>query len=153
MNQELIIVGIGSPFGPDRLGWQVIELLGSAEYAQRLNNAQVQLQSSDRPGTSLLHTLQQFPKAILVDAILADQPAGTIIVTDANTLANNGEQFSSHGFGVAETLQLGQVLEWLPSRLVIVGIVVECNVEQASDAQLQALAQAVYQQACKLLEE
>lgn len=153
MEPELIIIGIGSPFGADRLGWRVIELLAEGEYAQLARDARVQLLCSDRPGASLLHALQPFSRALLVDAIIAERPAGTIVVCDGQRLEEADEPLSSHGFGVAESLHLGRALNSLPAQLIIVGMVVEREAAEVPDAQLQALVQAVYRQGCALLGE
>lgn len=64
---------------------------------------------------------------VVVDAMRAAEPVGTVRVLDASAAdpASAGAATSSHGLGVAEAVALGRVLGRLPDRLVVVGVVGE----------------------------
>jgi hydrogenase maturation protease len=113
---DLLIVGIGSPFGADRAGWSAIDLL-------RLERefSGFRMEVADRPGANLLGLLRDVPAAILLDALWCDSPPGTLHRLDPANLALD-TRTSNHGFGVADALALGQVLGTLPRRLALLGI-------------------------------
>src|SRR5437667_4838472 len=60
---------------------------------------------------------------ILVDAVVTGAPCGTVHVLEGNPpRLPRTLQISSHGFGLAEALRLGQVLNSLPDRVTVYGI-------------------------------
>lgn len=112
------LIGIGSPFGVDQLGWLVVERLA----AQGWQDYQI----LDRPGLHLLEAMRGHPSIILVDAIQAPTlKPGTILTFDCAEVARYPQTTSSHGIGLAETLAVGQALDLLPEKLCIIGGVVE----------------------------
>jgi hydrogenase maturation protease len=151
MQPELIILGIGSPFGADRLGWEVIDLLKKDKKASSLTE-KTRIEACDRPGMSLAQYIRTFPKAILIDAIVADKPPGTIITLDGHNLEQTGSPLSSHGHGITDALQLGATLGWLPPQLTVMGMVVAPDSEELpTSKQLEALTQAVLTEAGRML--
>ncbi len=110
------IIGIGSPFGADRLGWLVIDALQAAALP---------------PGIELVHCRQpiELPglltgcrRAILVDALIGGHPPGSLHRLGYSELATAGLGISSHGFGVGEAVQLAATLGNLPAELVVLGM-------------------------------
>jgi hydrogenase maturation protease len=60
---------------------------------------------------------------ILIDAVVTSAPCGTVHVWEGNPpRLPRTLQISSHGFGLAEALRLGQVLNSLPDRITVYGI-------------------------------
>ena len=60
---------------------------------------------------------------ILIDACVTGSPVGTVHEWKGNPpQVPSGSQFSSHGFGVAEAINLAQILGHLPLRLRVYGI-------------------------------
>lgn len=60
---------------------------------------------------------------VLVDAVCSGAPPGTVHRLDASETALAVEaRRTSHGLGLAETIELGRALERLPSRLHVIGI-------------------------------
>ncbi|MEJ2434500.1 MAG: hydrogenase maturation protease [Pseudolabrys sp.] len=131
------VIGIGSPFGADCIGWQVAEALQDRldERAGPDPDAlDVQVVIADRPGVDLLRLMQGVRWAVLVDAVVARDEAPT---GDVGTIARSPRWLrrdelqalslghSSHAVGVSEALALGEVLGQLPERLSILGIGVE----------------------------
>jgi len=106
------IIGLGSPFGDDRVGWRVAEALAAI-----LSPAQARILSLDRPGPALLEELAGEAPVILIDAAATDDPAGTPYRLDDSAGASAAETVSSHGLGLAQTLQLGRALGLLPPQL------------------------------------
>jgi hydrogenase maturation protease len=118
--RRLILLGIGSPFGDDTLGWQLLDVL--AEQGLELPGWQVTYAKADRPGPGLLEHLKDTDAAVLLDAMQADDPPGTVRLVEPAQLASHPSLTSSHAMGVAESLALGRQLRMLPPKLHILGI-------------------------------
>jgi hydrogenase maturation protease len=75
-------------------------------------------------GLSLLPYLEDAEAVILVDAIRADQPAGTIVRLDGDQVAPAvATRLSPHQVGVTDLLDGARWLERYPARLVLLGLV------------------------------
>lgn len=119
--RNVLILGVGSPFGADRAGWEAVELLRETGGLE-----EVRFETSDRPGARLLSLLEGVWNAIIIDALLCSAPPGTPLRLDPETLSR-GDRSSNHGFGVADALALGKALGALPPRLAVIGISAEGN--------------------------
>jgi hydrogenase maturation protease len=113
----LHIIGIGSPLAGDDLGWKAITALQGTPF-----DVQVRWLTLDRPGPSLLDHLDPENPVILIDAMDADLPPGSLRVLRLEDLLLDALPPSSHQFGLAESLALGQALGRLPAQLHIIGI-------------------------------
>jgi hydrogenase maturation protease len=110
------IIGIGSPFGADQLGWKAIDHL------QNRALGDCELIKLDRPGMQLLNYFQNAQHVILIDAVYAQSEAGRVLRVAAEELADQNGISSSHGFGVAEAVALADRLGTLPVTLSLIGI-------------------------------
>lgn len=118
--KSITVIGIGSPYGDDQVGWRVVEHL------QRMPEAAGTVAlCCDRPGTRLLEDLRGSERAILIDAIHSGTTVGTLHRLDIDRLDDAPIMASSHAFGLAETLRLGKVLGLLPAELSIYGIEID----------------------------
>jgi hydrogenase maturation protease len=120
---NILILGIGQSLrGDDAAGLEAVKLW----QAQHPDSAvQVKVELSELPGLVLLDLLEGMDAAILVDAVQTSAPAGTVIRIGADELASfTPDTGSAHGWGVAETLQMGRSL--YPSladcRISLIGI-------------------------------
>jgi hydrogenase maturation protease len=120
---NILILGIGQSLrGDDAAGLEAVKLW----QAQHPDSAvQVKVELSELPGLVLLDLLEGMDAAILVDAVQTSAPTGTVIRLGPHELAGfTPEAGSAHGWGVAETLQLGRSL--YPSladcRISLIGI-------------------------------
>ncbi|MFO8152283.1 hydrogenase maturation protease [Thioalkalivibrio sp.] len=120
-NRRWRIIGVGSPVTGDDLGWRAIEALRAAGLDRC-----AELLALDRPGPALLEYLQPDGAVILIDAMEAGLPPGSIRELRLDELVRAGRMPSSHDFGVADALALAQALKRLPRRLHVLGL-------QASD--------------------
>lgn len=145
------IVGIGSPFGDDRAGWRVAELLKKAPELQIYLNQGLDIQTSDRPGLALIMTMDGINSLYLIDALKAqDNEPGQICRIDHKNLIKENF-YSTHGFGVSAALELAQVLGKVPAETIIYGIKISIIDYQASLSPLIAkscgeLAQQIIQE-------
>lgn len=117
------IIGVGSPLGADQFGWQAVEWLQHSDLRKRFSDLQLIFEQSDRPGVLLLQSLRGAYAAIIIDAMQAGLSAGTVrTFTPEQLLMQPTGLFSSHAFGVAESLALGAALGELPQCMLILGI-------------------------------
>jgi hydrogenase maturation protease len=123
------IVGVGSPFGDDCVGWQAACYL-EQQINQRYPGSLQRCDLLDRPGAVLLDYLKPGDGIILLlDAVVAQPGMAKVASYTLEDLA--GEQaVSSHGFGVAETLTLGRTLGLLHSEIYLLGIASGSNAWQ-----------------------
>jgi hydrogenase maturation protease len=120
--KSILILGVGSPFGADRLGWQAVAALERQSLAAQFPDLDIRFEQSDRPGSRLLTLLGQADAAIIIDAMRAGLPAGSVRRFAVDELDAESGLMSTHGFGVADALALGQALGGLPGEMVVVGI-------------------------------
>jgi hydrogenase maturation protease len=106
------IIGLGSPFGDDRVGWRVAEALGPC-----LSAKQASILSLDRPGPALLEALAGRSEVILIDAAATGTAPGTLYRLGDVAMAGTLESVSSHDLGPLQILRLGRALGMLPPRL------------------------------------
>lgn len=132
-----IVLGIGSPFGDDTLGWLLVERL--SEKAIEIPGWGIEWDRLDRPGPGLLQRVEGYDAAILVDAMRAGLPAGSVRKVSPAELEVFWTQASSHAIGVAETLALGEKLGLLPPLLCLLGIEMGDGLPTASVEQAEAL--------------
>jgi len=124
------VIGIGSPFGQDQLGWQVVNQLQQTFVDQSNNYRHISFIQSDRPGLRLLDLIKGTDMAILVDAIEKKGCTGQIFKLERTELLNSDQPLSSHAVGVSETLSLGEVLGDLPEELVLFGMCVDNSMQE-----------------------
>jgi len=114
-----LVLGLGNPDrGDDAVGRAVARLLRGALPAD------VEIAESDGEASSLLAKMEGAAEAFLVDACVSGAPSGTVRRFDAATLPLPPATFgvSTHGFGLAEAIELGRTLGRLPRRCIIYAI-------------------------------
>ncbi len=110
------ILGVGSPFGADRLAWEAVD------YLNGLGLDGCELIKLDRPGSGLLAWFDDTDQLILIDAVLIDEEPGRASLLELGQLESYSSTTSSHGFGVAQAIDLARELNQLPRCLRLVGI-------------------------------
>ena len=115
----LRLIGIGSPFGDDMLGWQALERLRD-ELDVFPHGAE--LHTLDRPGSSLIPLLEDGKAVVLIDAMQSGQSPGTVQRLSLSELLTQAQTPSTHSLGVAETLAIAEQLQVLPEKLFIYGV-------------------------------
>ena len=135
------IIGLGSPFGDDRIGWAV-----AAAVAPLCPGAEIVL--LDRPGAGLVHALAAADTVLLVDGIRSGARPGTLHRLALAELLGAAGAPSSHHFGVADALGLAAALGQLPASLAVAGIaiggvVVDAGLSPALERRLPDLAAAL----------
>lgn len=116
---SLLVVGVGSPFGADTLGWDVVDALRQRRIVKP--GWAIELTMADRPGLHLLELLRGRDAAVLIDAMSSGARPGTVRLLERSELAQC-HSYSSHALGVAEVLKLGEKLQALPPVLRLIGV-------------------------------
>jgi hydrogenase maturation protease len=135
-----LVVGVGSPFGDDRAGWEVVAALDAALRQRPALPVAVRTCTLDRPGAALVEALQGVQHAVIVDAAHESTAApGTFGWLDQRCIETE-HPASSHGFGLGEALALTRALGALPARVDVLAI---CGARFEGDALSEPVRAAV----------
>ncbi|MGE5242551.1 MAG: hydrogenase maturation protease [Bacteroidota bacterium] len=118
---KVLILGIGSPFGDDCLGWVAVEALQRSA-ALAATAGSIAFAALDRPGAMLLAHWRNADNVLLIDAIRSGAVPGALHCPGSGDIAAAGLPASSHGFGVVAALDLGRALGELPGGVFLYGI-------------------------------
>ncbi len=123
---KITVIGIGQSMrGDDAAGIEAVRRWQEA-YPATASRSDVSVQTSELPGLGLLDMLEGFDAALIVDALQSAATPGTIYHLSTEELSSfTAAARSAHGWGVAETLQLGHRLtpDSEPVRVRLLGIV------------------------------
>lgn len=114
-----IVLGVGNPDrGDDAAGRKVARLM------RWMTPHHVEVTEHDGEATDLLSRIEGAAAAFLVDACVSDNPVGTVHRFDVNAAPLPQRMFSvsTHGFGLAEAIELARALGCLPPRCVVYAI-------------------------------
>jgi len=114
-----IVLGIGNPDrGDDAAGRKVARLL------RWMLPDEVEVVEHDGEATDLVARIEGAAAAIIVDACASDACAGTVQRFDvrAAQLPQRAFGLTTHGFGLAEAIELARALGQLPPRCVVYAI-------------------------------
>jgi len=115
----VLVIGVGNlQRGDDGAGLLVAQALS----AKHLPSVTVEESSGEI--ASIVELLQTAPDVIIVDAMRSGKPAGTALWIDPLSAASDATTTisSTHGFGVAQAIELLKALGKLPKRIRILGI-------------------------------
>jgi Ni,Fe-hydrogenase maturation factor len=120
---RLTLVGIGSPFGADTLGWTAARHLAAALAGSTSIGIETRL--TGNPAAELPALLASASHALLLDALAPDRASDNgIHAVRPITLDElaHWQDTSSHGIGVGTTLRLMDTLGTLPACWALIGI-------------------------------
>jgi hydrogenase maturation protease len=116
----VLVIGVGNPDrGDDGAGIAVVRLLGGRV------GPDVRLIEMPSNVSRLVDCWRPSDVVVLVDATASDAAPGTVRRFDATSTPLPARVFggrSTHGFGVAEAVELARALGRLPRQLVVYGI-------------------------------
>ena len=140
MATRIRIIGVGSPFGDDRLGWTMVEMLRASRVFQSAAG-KIDFTVLDRPGFTLLNHMGIADVIILIDAVRSGAKPGTLHLVAADNIESGTAVASSHGFGIAEALALARALGELPDSIILCGV--EIDMVEASEDLSPAVQKAL----------
>jgi hydrogenase maturation protease len=119
----LRVVGLGNPYtGDDSVGLEIVNRLRAR------GDTECELVALARAGVELVEVLRDVEAVLLIDAVSSGSPAGTlhlIPLPSAEVEPRVLVSLSSHGWGLAETLELMEALGRPFPRLALLGVEVE----------------------------
>lgn len=144
----VLVVGVGSADrGDDSVGLLVARRVA----AENLPQAAVLMETGDI--SALIAAWQPYDRVILVDAVMSGAEPGTIHrVVVSDSLPTDELVTSTHGFGVAQAVELARALGLLPRHLVLytvegrqftIGAPLSPEVEAAVERVAQLISQEV----------
>jgi len=151
---KIAVIGIGQSLrGDDAAGLDAIRQW-QEKYPETAGRPEVRVDASELPGLALIDLLDDMDAAVIVDAVKSSAKPGTIHCISPDELsAFTPDAQSAHGWGVAETLQLGcqlyPTLKKLPIRLI--GI--EAEQVSMGTGLSQNVAQAMTELCCTIEDE
>jgi len=116
---EIRIIGIGNAYRSDDGAGLAVARQVRAKLA---GGAAIVEQSGD--GAELLELWKGAGTVILVDVVHSSATPGTIHRLDAAAaeIPHRTFRYSTHGFGVAEAVEMARALKQFPARLIVYGI-------------------------------
>jgi hydrogenase maturation protease len=132
---RVLVIGLGNRLrGDDGVGAIV------ADAIRERNVAGIQAMAFDGDGAALLECWRGLDTVIVVDAMRSPAAPGSIQRFDAaHPLPAMGQARSTHGFGLAEAVEMARHLDLLPRTLVVYGIVSEsCELGEGLSASAAA---------------
>jgi hydrogenase maturation protease len=121
----IAVIGIGQSLRSDDGAGLAAVRLWQANHSSIDGVSNIRVEMAENPGVGLLTLLEGADSAILVDAVRSGAEPGTLhcLVESQIPAFLDGASFA-HGWGVAETLALGRLVnpEDLPVKLVLIGI-------------------------------
>lgn len=132
LNAPIRVLGFGSPLmGNDGVGLKVIEVLQKMELEELEG---IDIEDAGVCGLDLLNLLEGARKVIIVDAILANSPAGSVHRIEGKELLKGAEfhpLISIHDLTVTDVLMIGEQVQTLPE-IVVIGIEIGTLVTEAT---------------------
>jgi len=114
LTKPIHVLGIGSPFGSDTLGWDVIDELAKHETGFVLHKLL-------NPMLELLPAINGAGSVIVVDMVVGGGE-DEFFFDHYSKWQPKGKLFSSHGLGVMEALKVAENLGELPGRCFVFGV-------------------------------
>jgi len=104
------VIGVGSPEGDDRLGWEVTQRLADDTALRNRCGTHLKVECIAHPG-AIADGLAGCRHALVGDAVRSGKPVGTLHGLELDSVAQAVPAFSSHGLDLITALQLARELE------------------------------------------
>ena len=112
-----LVVGLGSPYGDDQIGWMACEQLKN----ELGHISEVEFVTCDRSGLEWLSRISDAGQVFFIDAMRSGEKPGTVKKIDLNTTQWNEQSvsLSSHGINFKDAIEVAQSLGDLPGLISI----------------------------------
>jgi hydrogenase maturation protease len=121
---KTIVIGLGNPIlGDDGVGWRVVEAV-----QEQVTDPTIEFDCAAVGGLTLMEYLIDYDRAIIIDAVTAHQPVGTVSCFCLNDLPQHPTLHTSspHDTSLQTALAAGQAMgAHLPDDVMVVGIEAE----------------------------
>jgi hydrogenase maturation protease len=120
--------------GNDGIGLRVVEILQKTELTE-LKGEDLDLVDAGVCGLDLLNYFDGAKKVIIVDAVLANSPVGSVHRLDGRDIIKSTEEplnlVSGHDLTITDVLRIGEHVQTLP-KIVVIGIEIGTIVTEAT---------------------
>jgi len=130
-----LIIGLGNPIlGDDGVGWKVVEEIDQrlkikdSRESLILNHQSLDLDCAAVGGITLMESLIGYDRAIIVDAVIAHQPVGSVSIFRLDELPDHStlHTSSAHDASLQTAIAAGKAIgAHLPDEVIVVGIEAE----------------------------
>jgi hydrogenase maturation protease len=108
---KVVVIGIGQSLRGDDAAGPVAVRQWQEKYPETAGRPEVRVEAYELPGLALLDLIEEAEAVILVDAVQSSAVPGTIhLLSEEDLSAFAADAKSAHGWGVAETLDMGRLL-------------------------------------------
>jgi hydrogenase maturation protease len=114
------VIGLGSPFGDDGIGWRAAELLAAGPLPTA-----VEVASCAAPASGLLPRLRGVQRVLLLDGVRGAASPGDVVRCTRADLRAGVSALSSHGVDLGTLLDLAEALGELPPVVELWGVEVD----------------------------
>ncbi|MBI4851672.1 MAG: hydrogenase maturation protease [Acidobacteria bacterium] len=119
MLENTVVIGIGN----DHRGDDAFGLLTVRNIKKIISN-KVCCYEHSSDATGLISLWQKEKVVFLIDAIYSKDPCGTIYCLDLKKEILPNEWFySTHSFNIAQVIELAQILDQMPKKILLYGVV------------------------------
>jgi hydrogenase maturation protease len=128
MTLSTLIVGLGSPYGDDQIGWVACKQLK----IDIGHLPSVEFVICDRSGLEWLTKMSHAGQVLFIDAMRSGEKPGTVRKIDLNTAQRDEYpvKLSSHGINIMEAIDVAKSLGELPDRISVWGVeMAQCTYE------------------------
>ncbi len=124
---KVAVIGVGQSLRGDDAAGLVAVRQWQKKYPETASRPEVRVETNELPGLALLDLIEDAEAALLVDAVQSSALPGTIHLLkeeDLSAFASGAK--SAHGWGIAETLDMGRLLGKLDQTAIrLIGIEAE----------------------------
>ncbi len=149
---KVAVIGVGQSLRGDDAAGLVAVHQWREGYPETAARPEVRVETNELPGLALLDLIEGAEAAVLVDAVQTSTAPGTIHLLDQEELsAFASDAKSAHGWGVAETLNMGRLLGKIENTSIrLIGIEAE---QMTLGDGLSKTVQDAIPLVCKLIQE
>lgn len=126
------IIGIGSPFNMDKIGWDIGSTLQQRHFSERFSQHDVTIISNATP-SSIALLADGTDLLILIDALTGHTTQGEIHKLTLDSIDENEKSLSSHGLGIKQMLS---IVPDPPAHISIFGIIINEHINFENTAMI-----------------
>ncbi len=124
---KVAVIGVGQSLRGDDAAGLVAVRQWQEKYPETATRPEVRMETNELPGLTLLDLIDDADAALLVDAVQSSALPGTVhLLKEEDLSAFASGTKSAHGWGIAETLDMGRLLGKLDQTVIrLIGIEAE----------------------------
>ena len=150
---RIVVIGLGQSLrGDDAAGLEAVRQWQES-FPETASRPEVRVETSEVPGLELLDLFGDAEAVVLIDAVQSSSTPGTIhrvVPEDLSTFASDSK--SAHGWGVAETLKIGRMVNPALGRIYVRLLGIEMEQIETGKGLSESVQKAI-PLACKAIQD